>query len=210
MKTEILQVGPDFLANGSSSLVQGGRNAEVIVSELHGKFYTQAFQGNLFSAVQTAGVTVLTAGATTASFALANPLGSGKLLVPVRFEMVITVTPATPVLGAYALYVNVNPAAAVVTGTALVPIPAMVGTSTQPAGKPFTTATLPVAPTLWRLINTRYTGAVTTIPNMPALAIDFDGTAILTPGSTLSLQQIAGDSTNASALCAIIWEEVLA
>ena len=71
-----------------------------VVTELHGKYYEQAYRGNVFTATMTCGV-ILPAPASTAS----NP---------------ITAAIGTPVIGTYGLFVNTNVVAAAVSGTALV------------------------------------------------------------------------------------------
>jgi hypothetical protein len=43
------QAGPRAVSDGSTEDVRLGRTAEVIASELHGRFYEQTFRGNVFS-----------------------------------------------------------------------------------------------------------------------------------------------------------------
>lgn len=202
------QVGPQVLQDGATQAVQLGKNAEIVVTEYHGKYYTQSYRGRVFTATQAAAVIMLPTTGATASFCVANPAGSGVNLSLVRFEMIVTSPPGTPVVGGYMLNVTANTVAAAVTGTAIVPTPGLIGTNYQPAGKAFTTATMPATPTFFRTIASKLTGAATTIPYLAAFAIDFDGTAILTPGSAIGLQQISADTTNASAVATMIWEEV--
>ena len=202
------KVGPQILAEGSEAIIRLGRGAELIVSELHGKYYEQTFRGNVFVATQTAGIAINTQSGQATSFALANPAGSGKNCSLIRWDVVMTALPATPVVGVYGLYVNTNTIAAAVTGTAVTPFPGLLGTNYQPVAKPFSTATVPANPTLFRVLETKLTGAATTIPYLPQFFIDFDGTCILTPGTTICLQQIAADTTNGSAINSVVWEEV--
>src|SRR5271165_4221617 len=82
------QVGPQFLADGSRVSPRLGRSGEVILSELHGRFYEQAYRGNLFSVgcsvtALSANTITLTA-TTTPILAIWNPPGSLVNLVPLQ------------------------------------------------------------------------------------------------------------------------------
>jgi hypothetical protein len=209
MNAEVMgQVGPEVASDGAEVNLRLGKGAELIVSELHGKYAEQSYRGNVFVACQTAGVQLATVAGTAPSFSLFNPASSGKYLALIRWDMVLTVAAGTPVIGAYMLTVNTNPIAAATTGTAVVPIPGIVGGTSTAVGKPLTSATLPANPTLYRPFVNHLTGAITTIPNMPGFFIDFDGTCLIAPGCTISVGQLNVDTSNASALCGVIWEEI--
>lgn len=49
MITQVLQTGPQVLADGVTTLMRGGRSGEGIVTELHGRFYEQTYRGNVYS-----------------------------------------------------------------------------------------------------------------------------------------------------------------
>lgn len=209
MNVEILgQVGPSVLADGVNAPARQGKGGELIVTELHGKYYEQSYRGNVFVATQTAGVILSTVAGTAASFSLYNPANSGKYLSLIRWDTVLTVAAGTPVIGAYMLAVNTNPIAAAVTGTAVVPTPGIVGGTANAVGRPLTSATLPANPTLYRAFVNHLTGAITTLPNMPGFFLEFDGTCLIAPGCAISIGQLNVDTTNASALNSVIWEEV--
>src|SRR5262245_16478850 len=83
-------VGPLAVASadGANPLFRQGRQQDVIVSELHGRFYEQAFRSNLFrggaalTAINNATFTVATTGATaTPVVGLFNPSTSTVNLV---------------------------------------------------------------------------------------------------------------------------------
>src|SRR5713101_1068723 len=104
------EVGPQTLSDGALSVPRLGKNAEAIVTELHGKYYETNYRGNIFWATMLAGVIFPAPAATAANvMTLANPAGSGKNLVLVSFDMVFTIIPGTPLTGLYGLYVNNNP-----------------------------------------------------------------------------------------------------
>ena len=78
-----LNVGAQNQADGAQFIVaRAGRQGDIIVSELHGRFYEQTYRGNLFSNGHT-GLVALTANTitltatTTPILGLYNPPGSG-------------------------------------------------------------------------------------------------------------------------------------
>jgi hypothetical protein len=89
----------DGLGNGQ---IRVGRLSDLIVSELHGRFYEQAFRGNLFSggmgltSISAATFTSGTLGATCTPIAgVWNPATSKVNLIVVHAMLGITVTAAT-------------------------------------------------------------------------------------------------------------------
>jgi hypothetical protein len=90
--------------------------------------------------------------------------------------------------------VNTNVVAASVSSTALRPIPALVGSNDQPVAKVFTTSTVPAAPTYFRPLVTKE--STSTNPSwLAAIALDFDRTCTLSPGTAIIPQQTAADTT---------------
>jgi hypothetical protein len=201
-------VGPQVLADGQVARIRQGKSAEVVVTELHGKYYEQAYRGRIFRAVQAAGGVLVTTVGTTASFALANPLNSGVNLSVLKLYAAIKVLPGTPIIGYYGVYVNTNPAGAAVTGTALTPFGHPLGSGVTPAGKPFTTATLPAAPSLYDILQQKTATAEAPLSPPPPFVLSYDGDFLLGPGSTLSIMQDASDTTAATMVCGVEWEEI--
>lgn len=207
-------VGPAIAADGPGLPFRQDRTGAIVTTELHGKYFETNFRGNLFWATMTAGV-IFPAPAATANnpITLYNPLGSGRNLSLITFDMIMTTIPGTPVTGLYGLYVNVAPQAAAVTGTALVPQPGLIGAGSASVARPLTTSTVPVAPTLLIPFGNKVTGEVATvvpITGLPAYHLDIDGKVILAPGTAITPQMTAADTTNATVLCAFSWEEVAA
>lgn len=77
------QVGPQVVADGSTPSVRLGKSADVIISELQGRYYEQNYRGNSFflSVAAAAGTAYTGAAGGTPLLALINPVGSGKNLV---------------------------------------------------------------------------------------------------------------------------------
>lgn len=96
------QVGQQTVKDGQNPTVRVGTTGEVIMSELHGKYYETTVRGNMFSldsgAQTMAAATVTGAAAGTAKFlnGIYNPMGSGKLAAIVMSRVVnISGTPGT-------------------------------------------------------------------------------------------------------------------
>src|SRR5438876_6636782 len=86
-----------------------GKTLELIASELHGKYFTQNFRGNLFQAALTT-ATALPAPATNATpnFFVWNPLGNNKAVSLVKVTFGYTSgTPAAHAIG-YSYVPNVG------------------------------------------------------------------------------------------------------
>lgn len=81
------QVGPQGSnQDGYEGPFRLGKMADQIVSELHGKYYEQAYRGNMFAVANQAAVTTTAALATTwTGLGISNPVGSGVNLVILRF-----------------------------------------------------------------------------------------------------------------------------
>lgn len=85
-------------ADGSFPIANMGRAQELIVTELHGKYFTQAYRGNIFLASTTsAGVAISIASTLTPTFSIWNPLGSNRLCVPIA--LLVGWTSTTAALG---------------------------------------------------------------------------------------------------------------
>lgn len=80
------QVGPSSVqssAAGTNPTIRQGQLGDVIVTELHGRYYEQAYRGSVFSlSVSTAAAITAYVGAAagTPQIAVYNPVGSGKNL----------------------------------------------------------------------------------------------------------------------------------
>jgi hypothetical protein len=188
------------------------RDGSLAVSEVFGKYYLTNYDGLLYTAQMATGV-IYPAPASTASlpWSLYNPVTSTKNLVLVYLDFTITTISGTPLTGIYGLYVNTNPAAAATTGTAITTICNKIGNGANPVGQALSTSTVPAAPSLFRPIMQKITGEVATVFPNPGLAtvhIEFDGTCIITPGTTISTEQTIADTTNATVTVVACWAEL--
>lgn len=85
-------------ADGSFPTVNLGRAQEVLMAELHGKYFTQNYRGNIYyGSTSTTGVVIPIATTKAPVYTIWNPAGSGKLCVPI--VTLITYNATTGVLG---------------------------------------------------------------------------------------------------------------
>lgn len=189
-----------------------GKLNELVVSALHGKYAESMARERVFWACMSAGVIFPAPGATAANpFSLYNPSGSGVRANLISLDQVMTVIPGTPLTGLYGLYANTNLVATPVTGTAIVPIPGLIGSSAVPKCKPFSTSTVPVAPTLIMPYGAKATGEVAAagpITGVSSMHVEFDGKMGLKAGAAVTPQQTVADTANATVIVCVCWEEI--
>ena len=83
--------------DGSSPVVNLGRSNEALVAQLHGKYFTQCYRGNVFYASTTTAGRALSLTTVTPTYSIWNPAGSGRLCIP--FVTLIGWTATTAALG---------------------------------------------------------------------------------------------------------------
>ena len=178
------------LGAGTQDL-RGGEYGQALFGSLSPDYYELVSRGLVFSGGTAAtGVSHGTAIGTTGAFTLANPAGSAKNLVP----LVCSMGYVSGTLGSGVVWylANTNPAAAAVTGTAIAVTKNKLGGGPGNVGLAFTTATLPVAPTILRPAwSVGPLLATTAVP--PYLVVDrLNGEYVITPGCSLTLHATCG------------------
>jgi hypothetical protein len=204
--------------DGVSLPLLQGKQSELVATELHGKYYTQAYRGNAYYASIAATGVVTTAFSTLAYVGglLWNPQGSGKNLVPIRAVQGRILAATTVCAFGHAYQANVGsgvgtaaPLSAFTTIAA-----ALRGPLNQPgvtgqgnsvalvgAGGTFTTALV------WGRANGFAAGTETTAIVEQAYVEDFDGMVIIPPGTIFAFFA-ATAAQGGTWLPSIIWEEV--
>ncbi len=201
------QVGPQGpSAPGTSFQPRLGPTAELVESQMYGKYYEATRLGLVFTAAQAVtGVALLTATSTTVSYCLFNPPASGKRAIIIK--AVFGYVSGTSVAGCICYAVNAASANTVVAGVALTinnnlqfgPASAM-----QAFG---TTATLSAAATLLRPSRVSQVVGAQTSTNAPWVQDeDLDGSIVLPPGGALS---VGGNIALVSVYCvSLTWIEI--
>ena len=196
-----------------------GKQGDLIASELHGKYYTQNYRGNVYySATAPAGVTLTVYSATSyTGHSIWNPAGSGKNIGPIRATVTtVTVGAAMAALG-FVAQTGVGAAL----GTAA-PISAytqvtatrgpanfsqLVAGQGNSVGLVGSAATLTTAPTLFIPLGlSASTGAITTQQTAMGVTEYFDGSIIIPPGTFFGFCQSITDAATWN--CSFHWEEV--
>lgn len=183
-------------ADGSTVSANFGRANELIVSELHGKYFQQCYRGNVFYAsTATTGVVIPIASTLTPTYSIWNPAGSGKLCVPI--VTLIGWTATTAALGSFVWTLTTNagsasgtglPYSAFGTGTAVNALAGSGKTSSVRTGTGGTT-TLTAAASFYRETGCQITPttAATSVAPGWIWRDDWDGTGILAPGNGMHL-----------------------
>jgi len=194
------QVGPQAVSDGVFTNPRLGKTGELIATQLHGRYLEQSIRGNVYHACTPNTGVALTVAGTTAGFALSNPPNSGKLVSLIRVNLGIV--SGTFTVGTVMHGVTVYPLP--ITGTALTPIPGLVGAGYTPVAKPYTGATLPSAPSPLYPFCIKNATSTASLNN---IVDDIDGRIVLLPGSTWSMYVIGAD-TNPVEMIGVSWEEI--
>lgn len=175
-----------------------------------GKYYDQAKQGHVFiGSTAVAGVVPPIFSNVAQTFALWNPFGSGKNIVPLKLQAgyVSTTGAAGNLALAYnpAAGANFGTAAPIATGTFAAPVNALLGGNGDASIARFAPATITFTAAPLFLRSLGMSQLVTTaadITNVPwTLETDFDGSLVLAPGAIIC---VAGNIATLS-----IWDFAL-
>jgi hypothetical protein len=204
------QVGPvattTSISAGLQAPARAGQLGDMIVSELHGRYYETTYRRNGFIAANPTGVTTVafTSGTTVTGVTgtiLYNPIGSliNCVVNKVGFAFpVINTTVNTVILAA-----GYNNTTAPSSTTALTVRSNFVGVGTAGTGLVYSVATLPTAPnTIAQLASMP---SATTLPSVSF--VDLEGSIILPAGAYLCLITTAASPTSGFQ-GSISWEEV--
>jgi len=169
------------LSAGTTPPVRQGQLGDVIVSELHGRYYETAYRRNMYTATLTAGTTTSAALSTTfTGLLLLNPNNSQVNIVvnKVGFSFLVAFTAAA----AIGLQTG-NQSTALLSGltttnTSVRPTYVGAGIGT---GLTYSAATT-TGPVLQQLFGAGLTGAITTTPQVFSY-FDLEGSLILPPGA---------------------------
>ena len=200
-----VQAPPPLSAtDGNNYAALQGKQLELIVSELTGKYYTQTLRGNTFiGATASAGVVPPIFSNTAQTFGIWNPSGSGKNIVPVNLKVgLVTVGVVTD---NFALAVTLNAGSQQATGspitagTFVAPVNALLGSGTASISK-FAPATITAGAAPTYLKPTGISNFMAATPaaanNFWQLGEDYDGSLIIPPGVVLYVcNNIAGVAT---------------
>lgn len=184
-------------ADGSNQPFLQGKAGELIAAELHGKWYTNAYRGNVFIGSTALAGTVIPVNASglVSTFTLWNPLGSGKNLELISYDLGIAGT-TTAVIGSVALVGQIGVGAAIViptSQTALTPINALIGAGSAPQAKLLSAGTLTGTPSVFASLGISF-GTTGATPGPATAHYEFDGKLIIPPGVLITTVSTAAQT----------------
>lgn len=193
-------VGPQLAGDGAQIAPRLGHTGEAIVQELHGRYYESMARGLMYSASNQAATAVSAALSTTyTGLCLYNPVGSGKVLVPTKVKLALTVAPAAVAsIGLIAGYAATGGVTAQT--TKLTVQSNQIGYTSTGVGIALSAATI-VTPTWLKQLEDGFTAAALPAPTLP---IDLEGTFGILPGGFIAV----GALTTVTGLSSIVWEEL--
>jgi len=223
------QVGPiattTSISAGLQAPARAGQLGDLIVSELHGRFYEQAYRGSLYkggtttTAINAATFTSATTGATATPLAtLYNPSGSTVNCVLLQATLAVTMTALTATgAGPYVWMVSAL-AGPISTGAQPLNMKTLVASGAQGRYIPLNTALTGMTGTLAVAFGSALGGGSATNASFVATAAgmqtqlmgfveNFDGHIIVPPNAVLTLMATTTPAAH-SATSSIMWEEV--
>ncbi len=167
-----------------------GKSLEILVAQLHGKWYTHAYRGNVFHGkTAAAGVLIPATAGTAQTFGIWNPLGSGvNVELIAAFYGWISTAGAVPANIGYDIVTPANTLTVTAfTAAAAAPINGMLAAGKASKVMFTASAATTVASTLFGtngMSHLTTVGATTTITPF-TLSEYFEGTIIIPPGAAL-------------------------
>lgn len=187
-------------ASGSQPFWLGGKQAEGIVAELHGKYYTAAVNGNVFTTSTAAAATIPATLTTLASkWCLLNPAGSGRNLELIRFDYFVA--SATEVVNVIGITKSTQTAAGLTSLTAGVINNGLLGGATSVATY-YTAATHADTPVWYKSL----IGINATAVGIPNNYYIVDGAIIVPPGFCIDV--VVSTGAQANSWVDAMWVEV--
>lgn len=191
------QVGPQLASDGTNPIARMGRTAELVIQQLHGRYYETTYRGSMFRVANQAAVTTTAALATTwTGLAISNPANSGVNAIVNKF------TCAQFAVGAAAA-IGIMTGAGAAAGS-LVPSNCFQGGAT---GRVTASAGATIGtPILQYVFGQAGSLATTGYGVTPGLVVDLEGSLILPPGFyAASYTTIA---TTTALIFGFQWEEI--
>ncbi|MDE3022475.1 MAG: hypothetical protein KGI54_11520 [Pseudomonadota bacterium] len=200
-------VGPQQSALGAlQQNLRTGRQGDIIVSELHGRYYETTNSKASFSAANQAGqVTTVGLATTYTGLSLSNPVGSQVNLVINKVSASFPVAPAAAMV--VGLMTGYNGTTNVTHTTPVTPKSQFIGTGPAPVALVDAAATLPTAPTLNTVFGFVGTAAVTAVNGVPGIYEDLEGSIIIPPGGYAAIYTSTASGA-AGMFASMSWEEV--
>jgi hypothetical protein len=193
------------LPAGQQAVIRQGNMGDMIVSELHGRYYEAAYRRTMFSASSTAAGTTVAGNATgiTGSVVVSNPINSP---VNVAINKIFAGLAAAGAAGFLALSTGFNSGTNVTHTTPLTVRNNYFGVGAAGYAFADAAATLPTAPTYYHMLGGIGTLAATGFGLQQNFYVDLEGSLILPPGGYALFTTSAIQTT--AFIGSIQWEEI--
>ena len=209
-----LAIGSQTKGDGTYGFLRGGKQGQLIVSDLHGRYYEQCSRGNVYlGRSASTGIAIILPATGGGHPTLWNPSGSGVNLSIIRLELTYVSGTSAPGALEWAYTANAGSSAAtggpIASATLVASTNQLVGSGNVGAGlwSP-TTNTFTAAPVFFRGIGYGLkSGTAAAVTNGEQIVIPYDGDLVLAPNSALSL---CNQTTTTTSLwqVGVVWEEV--
>lgn len=192
---------------GQVPTASAGEYGEVLITDLHSRYYENNYRGNVFGVGYTAAALAAPSATASGSFTLYNPTGSGKNLVILEITTALTTfTAVATTICAIGVYTFTNQ-----TPTALTPgnspLCALVGSANVSAAKTYSAATI-VGGNTFPIRQVNNTGILTAVGFAGNFAKDdVSGALIIAPGSGFGLAATA-TAADDTIQAAYTWAEI--
>lgn len=199
MDNNILTGQQNASANASIK-ARGGRQGDTIVSELHGRYYEQTVNGNMFGI--TGGLTTTTAAgaATFTGLLVGNPASSGVNLAVNK----VSVLQGAALTAETDIGIMYGPSTATITASLTTIFNRnLAGAASKCVATAGQTIT---APTAFIVFAGSGSGAITVPGLMPVVGLDFEGSLVIPPGYFFA-SYTSRVTTTALIFC-FAWEEI--
>jgi len=188
---------------GTTPTLRQGQLGEMVVQELHGRYYETAYRRNLFSVATQAGVTTSAGLATaTTGLILTNPTTSTVNCVVSKVGWAANAAPAASIVIGLAFNTSTT---AVTQTTAITTRNMFLGGATS-QGLAASSVTLPTAAVLTHVIGIIDTGAVTVARHQLNM-YDIEGGIVMPPGSYVHIYTSTASAAT-SFFGSLTWEEI--
>ena len=201
------------ITTGATPAIRQGQLGDVIVSELHGRYYETNYRRNMYSGVLTAGTTTSAALATSfTGLMLYNPPNSTVNVAVNKIGMSFIVAFGAAAAVGIMTAQTMTPLATFSTSNTAIKSN-FVGRAGVPAGQAqvYSSATIasaePGLPGIQMIFGSGLTGAITTVPQVPGFWVDLEGSLILPPGAYMATYTSTA-SGGSGMFASFTWEEI--
>ena len=208
-------VGPSTTVDGQEGVaLRQGKSAELVITQLHGKYYEQVSRGNTYYGMSaTGGIALIVAATGGGHPMLFNPMGSNVNLSVTHLYLSWCSGACVPggIFWAYVLNAGASQATAapIATATYVASVNALLGSQRVAKGlwSPTTNTFTTTAPVLFMGTGIGMTTMISSSTGNPnPLVVAYDGTLVVSPGNAICLVHSAANTALFNVT--VVWEEV--